>query len=130
MYTFKKEERLCNKKLIDKLFHNGSSFLCYPFKISWLAAPANQQVPVQVVFAVAKKRYKHAVDRNLIKRRMREAYRILKQQALYDSLCAADKNILLSIGFIGKEIADYSMIEKKMLKTLLQVNTQALAALP
>ena len=127
MYTFKKEERLCNKRLIDGLFHNGSSFLCYPFKVSWLAAPAGQTVPVQVVFAVAKKRYKRAVDRNLLKRRMREAYRLLKQQALYDGLSASDKTILLSIGFIGKEIIDYPTIEKKMLKTLLQVSTQALA---
>lgn len=128
MYTFKKEERLCNKKLIDGLFHNGSSFLCYPFKVSWLAAPAGQVVPVQIVFAVAKKRYKHAVDRNLIKRRMRETYRILKQQALYDTLLASEKTILLSIGFIGKEIADYSTMEKKMLKTLLQVIAQAIPA--
>jgi ribonuclease P protein component len=128
MYTFKKEERLCNKKLIDGLFHNGSSFLCYPFKVSWLAAPAGQTVPVQVVFAVAKKRYKRAVDRNLIKRRMREAYRLLKQQTLYDALSASDKTIILSIGFIGKEIADYTTIEKKMLKMLLQLSTQATAA--
>jgi ribonuclease P protein component len=128
MYTFKKEERLCNKKLIDGLFHNGSSFLCYPFKVSWRAAPAGQTVPVQVVFAVAKKRYKRAVDRNLIKRRMREAFRLLKQQALYDALSASDKTILLSIGFIGKEIADYGMMEKKMLKTLLQVSTAATSA--
>jgi ribonuclease P protein component len=124
MYTFKKEERLCNKKLIDGLFHNGSSFLCYPLKVSWLAAPAGQSVPAQVVFGVAKKRYKRAVDRNLIKRRMREAYRVLKQQFLYSQLQTSDKTIVLSIGFIGKEISDYSLIEKKMLKALLQVCAQ------
>jgi ribonuclease P protein component len=121
MYTFKKEERLCNKRLIDGLFHNGSSFLCYPFRVSWLAAPPGQLVTAQVLFAVAKKRYKHAVDRNLIKRRMREAYRLAKQQHLYNHLIAVNKPIILSIGYIGKEIEDYTLMEKKMQKVLAQI---------
>jgi ribonuclease P protein component len=121
MHTFKKEERLCNKKLIDGLFHNGSSFLCYPFRASWILSDAEQQFPVQVLFAVAKKRYKRAVDRNLIKRLMREAYRLNKQSLLYSPLTDADKRIVLSIGYIGKEISDYSFIEKKMLKLLAQM---------
>ena len=124
MYTFKKEERLCNKRLIDGLFHNGSSFLCYPFKISWLAAPSDQPVCAQVLFSVSKKRYKHAVDRNLIKRRMREAYRLLKQKHLYSHLNASNKPILLSVAYIGKEIADYTTFEKKLQKALSQICTQ------
>jgi ribonuclease P protein component len=124
MYTFTKEERLCNKRLIDELFHNGSSFLCYPFKASWLLMTEPQQVPAQIVFSVSKKRYKRAVDRNLIKRRMREAYRLSKQQQLYDQLNNADKRIILSVGYIGKEIAPYELVEKKMLKLLTQLNTE------
>ena len=127
MYTFKKEERLCNKRLIDKLFHNGSSFLCYPFKASWLYNTEPQPYPAQILFSVSKKRYKHAVDRNLIKRCMRESYRLHKQQNLYNLLHAADKTILLSVGYIGKEIASYSVIEKKMLKLLEQLAEQLAA---
>ena len=121
MYNFTKEERLCNKKLIDGLFHNGSSFLCYPFKASWLLIDTPQQFPVQVLFAVSKKRFKRAVDRNLIKRRMREAYRLYKQQNLYDVLIEADKKIVLSINYIGKEIVEYDFTEKKMLKLFTQL---------
>jgi ribonuclease P protein component len=121
MYTFKKEERLCNKRLIDGLFHNGSSFLCYPFKVSWIAAPEGETVTAQVLFAVAKKRYKRAVDRNLIKRRMREAYRLAKQDHLYRHLISVNKPIILSIGYIGKEIEEYAMMEKKMQKALAQI---------
>jgi ribonuclease P protein component len=126
MYTFKKEERLCNKKLIDELFHNGSSFLCYPFKVSWLAVTEPTPYPVQVLVAVAKKRYKRAVDRNLVKRRIREAYRLHKQQHLYDALNIADKKIVFSIGYIGKVIEPYELMEKKMLKLLSQLCGQVI----
>lgn len=121
MHTFKKEERLCNKKLIDELFHNGSSFLCYPFKASWLIVEGAQTVPAQVLFAVSKKRYKRAVDRNVLKRRMREAYRLHKLEQLYNFLMQANKHIILSIGYIGKEINEYKLIEKKMQKLLAQL---------
>ena len=123
MYTFTKEERLCNKKLIEGLYHNGSSFLCYPYKVSWLLTDTGTQ-PAQVVFGAAKKRFKKAVDRNLIKRRMREAYRLHKQQFLYDYLIGADKKLALSISYIGTEITDYAFMEKKMLKMFIQLTDQ------
>ncbi|MBB5394954.1 MULTISPECIES: ribonuclease P protein component [unclassified Mucilaginibacter] len=126
MYTFKKEERLCNKKLIESLFHNGSSFLCYPFKASWMPADSGQLFPVQIVFSVAKKRYKRAVDRNLVKRRMREAYRLNKQVQLYDVLNGAGKKLVLSVSYIGKEISPYDFFEKKMLKLLKQLAGEAI----
>lgn len=126
MYTFTKEERLCNKKLIDELFRSGSSFLCYPFKASWLVVNQPQKFPAQIVFSVSKKRFKRAVIRNVIKRRMREAYRLNKQALLYNSLLEADRQIVLSIGYIGKEVGDYSLIEKKMLKLLTQLNNEVL----
>jgi len=120
MYTFTKEERLCNKKLIDGLFHSGSSFLCYPFKVSWLLNP-EQEVCAQVLFAVPKRRFKNAVDRNLIKRRIREAYRLNKQEHFYAMLNDTGKKIVFSLGYIGKEIEPYEVIEKKMLKLLSQL---------
>jgi len=121
MYTFRKEERLCNKRLLEELFHKGSSFLCYPFRVSWRLADAAQAVPVQVVFPVPKKRYKHAVDRNLIRRRMREAYRLHKQQNLYEFLNQANIKLTLSLSYIGKEIEPYQLMEKKMLKLFTQI---------
>lgn len=121
MYTFKKEERLCNKRLIDGLFHNGSSFLCYPFKVSWQFAKLAGDHPAQVLLGVSKKRYKRAVDRNQIKRLMREAYRLQKQQYLYSTLLSCEKRIVFSVNYIGKEIVPHDVAKKKMLKLLNQL---------
>ena len=109
MNTFKKEERLCSKKSLDLLFKNGSSFLLYPFRISFLFVLDSHQYPAQVVINVAKKRFKRAVDRNLIKRRIKEVYRKQKNQQLYSILNDADNLLLLSIQYIGKEINDYAV---------------------
>jgi ribonuclease P protein component len=114
MNTFNKEERLCSRKLIDLLFKNGSSFLLYPFRISYLLTDTALKFPAQVVINVSKKRYKRAVDRNLIKRRVREAYRIKKQLELYTLLEQHNMALLLSVQFVGKTIYDHSFFEKKL----------------
>jgi ribonuclease P protein component len=126
MYTFKKEERLCNKKLIESLYHNGSSFLCYPFKASWLQVDDTMPYPAQVLITVSKKRYKHAVDRNLVKRRIREAYRLNKQSYLYQQLDEAGKRLVFSISYIGKDIVQFELMNKKMLKLLQQLSSEAI----
>jgi ribonuclease P protein component len=124
MYTFKKEERLCSKKLLEKLFHNGSSFLLYPFRIVWLPSSlSDPMLPVQVVINVPKRRFKHATDRNLIKRRVREVYRLHKGELLYPFLIERESQIILSINYIGKEISEYPLIEKKLKASLEKLKT-------
>jgi ribonuclease P protein component len=74
-FSFRKDEILRKKKLIDRLFADGSSFFIYPFKIFWLATPVESQFPAQILISVGKRAFKHAVDRNRIKRQIREIYR-------------------------------------------------------
>ena len=75
-FSLKKHEILRSKKKIKELFEDGSSFFVYPFKVYFLHEQT--AAPAQVLFSVSKKYFKRAVDRNLIKRRMREAYRLNK----------------------------------------------------
>jgi ribonuclease P protein component len=114
MNTFNKEERLCSRKLIDLLFKDGSSFLLYPFRISYLLIDSSQSFPAKVVINVSKKRFKRAVDRNLIKRRLREAYRLQKHSQLYLPLSDSPNLLLLSVQYVGKQIYGYAFCEKKM----------------
>lgn len=118
MKTFNKEERLCSRKSLDLLFKSGSSFLLYPFRVSYLFVPAEPSYPVQVVVNVSKKRFKRAHDRNLIKRRIREAYRMLKDSSLYPVAERPGQLLLLSVQFVGKEHYEYVFFEKKLLAAL------------
>lgn len=122
MHRFKKEERLCNKRLLKRLFTDGSSFLVYPFRVVHLPEALPGIYPAQVVVAVPKRKFKKAVDRNLLKRRIREAYRLHKDTLLYPVLADNNIRIMLSLSYIGNEIADYKIIEKKLLTVLKQLH--------
>ncbi len=78
------------------------------------------EVPVKVLFQVPKRKYKRAVDRNLIKRRIREIYRLQKSQYLY-SFIPDGSTLLLSIVYVGKEIHDFSLMEEKSNKLWLNL---------
>ena len=121
MNSFKKEERLCNIQLIEKLYHNGSSFLVYPFRIIWLSSEANSEFPVQVLISIPKKKFKRAVDRNLLKRRIREIYRLQKSEDLFPFLNERSEKIVLGINYIGNEIAEYASMAKKFNTVMLRL---------
>lgn len=119
-FSFKKGERLCSKKIIDKLFLEGESFLSFPFKIVYLKIDRPSSFPVQAGFSVGKRNFKKAVQRNLIKRKMREAYRLNKQN-LYNEI--GENQLAVFFIFIGKTIPEYSVVEagvKKGIKKLIQ----------
>ena len=114
-FTFKKAERLRSKKQIDKLFSEGKTFLFYPLKVVFTETDFQESYPAQVAFTVSKKLYKKAVKRNLIKRRMREAYRLNKHLLAYAE--NTSKKAVFFI-YIGKEILDFATIEKAMKRSL------------
>jgi len=119
-FSFHKDERLCSKKVIDKLFLDGNSIFVFPIKIVYLETPLTSNYRAQAAFTVGKRNFKRAVQRNLIKRRMREAYRLNKSN-LYQGL--GEKQVAVFFIFTGKTIPDYQMVEsavKKGIKKLLK----------
>jgi len=112
---------------MERVFLQGRSIFKYPMRIVFLIEskkPSNAlDSPVQVAFSVPKKKIKLAVRRNLLKRRMREAYRLNRKSIL----STEDSGKTLSLVFIyqHKEILDYSTIEKSMIKLLKKVEEES-----
>ena len=115
-FTFGKAEHLCLEKEIDRLFSSGERFLSFPLQVVYLSSE-NGVGAVSALFSVSKKRFKRAVHRNRVKRLMRECFR-LNKAPLYELL--KEKNVSLNVAFvfIDKELPDYKLVEKGMLKTM------------
>ena len=114
---FPKSERLTSRKLIEKLVAEGNSFSQYPFRLSWMKAELNENVPAQVVMVVSKRNFKRAVDRNRIKRLMREVYRKNKSN-FYKTLTNKNMQCALMLMYTGKVVPDFAEVEKKLNLTL------------
>lgn len=97
-YSFPKVERLSREKLIKELFEKGSSFNAFPLKVVFMPHPDQDPPATQVLFTVSKRLFSRAVDRNAIKRRLREAYRVTRPQPV------ASKKWLIAYIYIAREI--------------------------
>ena len=117
MQTFKKEERLHEKKIINELFEKGRSFYLNPFKVIYIDLNIDCKFPAKSMITVSSRNFKKAVDRNRIKRLIREAYRKNKN-ILYDSLEAYSKNLAFVILYTGKLMPSYKDTESKIILIL------------
>ncbi|WP_224485358.1 ribonuclease P protein component [Robertkochia aurantiaca] len=109
-YTFPRIEKLKSRKLIASVFTEGSSHAKYPIRLVWLETELPEAVVLQAAFSVPKRHFKKAVDRNRIKRLMREAYRLQKPQIEKD----LKKQYALVFIYTGKGLPDYAAVEKSM----------------
>jgi ribonuclease P protein component len=123
MQTFKKEERLSRKKIVDQLFSEGKSFIVFPFRIVWMNYDPEVDYPAQVLINVSKKRFKRAVDRNLIKRRTREAYRRNKE-SWYKFLDEYNFKCVFALLYISTEIDSFKAIEEKIILILHRLQSE------
>lgn len=124
-YTLSKQERLSSVKQIEALFTKGKSLTKFPIRLVWLENPEPGGLPVQVMFSVSKKKFNKAVDRNRIKRLLREGYRMLKP-GLIEAL-PGDKSFHLGLVYISNELMSLEAIQKGLSTALERFITQTSA---
>ena len=116
-FTLQKNERLSRETWIQELFNKGSSFYFHPFKVLYLPHPDPGSTVNEVLFSVPKRQFKRAVDRNKIKRRLREAYRLNKSE-----MTAAKKRLIAYI-YIAKTILPSETFQQKVLGTIQKISS-------
>ena len=114
-YTFGKKEKLTSKILIEKVFKEGETFRCNKLAVKYLIGNFDIPASYQVLISIPKKNIRTAVKRNLMKRRIREAYRLHKHEII-NLLAIHNKNMLICIIFIPKFIVEYREIEKNIIQ--------------
>jgi ribonuclease P protein component len=118
-YTFPKSERLSSKTIIEALFTQGVTIKRYPFVIKYLPLREPQDKVTQVLFSVSKRNFKRAVDRNKIKRLMREAYRLNKAP-----LAALSKKYAVAYIYTARKILPFSEISAKLKDSILRLEQE------
>ncbi|MEM5565684.1 ribonuclease P protein component [Psychroserpens sp. AS72] len=113
-FSYPKKEKLKSKKLIEQLFSEGKSVSAYPLRMVYLKTEFDDGTQFKTGVSVSKRNFKKAVNRNRIKRLMREAYR-LNKSVYFNNISSC---FTLMILYIGKDGTDFDSIDKKMKQLL------------
>ena len=120
--TFQKKERIVSKKLIETLFEKGNSqtLAAYPIRAIFQKTERREDcAPVQILISIPKKRFKHAVDRNRVKRQIRESYRHHKH--LLSQVVGQDEQLLIAFVWLFDKHLPSQDVEKKVVNLLQRI---------
>lgn len=109
-YTYTNKEKLKSKILIDQLFTDGQSVSVFPLRLVYLSTTFDENIRAKTGVSVSKRHFKSAVDRNRIKRLLRESYRLHKAE-FFNNLTTQYAFMVL---YIGKEEPTFTQIETSM----------------
>lgn len=120
--TFPLKEHLKSKRVIERLYAEGASVTAYPLRAVFIEQE-EQEPTAAILISVAKKRFKHAVDRNLVKRRIREAYRTSKHPFVA-ALQTGGKKLAVAILYIDTRHNSTEFIRRKMERLLSSITAK------
>lgn len=109
-FTFPKKEKLKSKKLIEKLFLEGKAVTAFPIRLLYLQTTFEDGSKIKTGVSVSKRNFKKAVDRNHIKRLLREAYRLNKPE-YFNNITTSYAFMIL---YLGKDDADFDSVNSKL----------------
>lgn len=117
MEKFPKSCRLRQRGMISRLFREGKVFYMHPFKVLWCSVEPQFTTHPQVLLSVSRKNFKRAVDRNRIRRLMKEAYR-KNQHWLFQNDPDQQKPVILAIVYTGNAIPEFHEVMDKIMAIL------------
>ena len=119
-FTFSKKEKLTGETVVNELFLKGASFIAYPVRVVWSVSKTEDGPSIKVLMSVPKKKLKHAVDRNRVKRLLREAYRLQKKD-LTVLVEEQGLQVRMALVWIPNEVLEYAKVERKVLDALFRM---------